>query len=396
MEMIDRYNEIKNAYNKSSERPFLCEESIFLNEDNYSHYIDLYTKLVNEGLDLILPSNWNLLDWCINHGDYNQCSKLISLYKPTTVISVDLDINPHLVLLLKAKLNVRLILPPCENLISPRSVMNVIENMKHYNDDVLEVPLCDECKLLRQYLELFNIPFTLGYDYYNTTILNSTSVISRSYSNNEISCMNHEDLTYLLINAINEGRYRLANTICNAGSFSITNDDITTLIGCDTLFELVESRVDISVDDIQSIFVKLVNMDYDLEFCNRPTVSKYWNSIDVESITNTRALDLLMIRCVINVPEFNNIVESLDEYKTSKEYIDRITLCSRVYSYSSMIKFNNVIKLIGMLDRFDGDISEKRAVNNSIMSLIISLLSDGLIDVKGYKNTHPYIDFLIE
>lgn len=421
-QLADQFNQIQldntatviRLYNDSDQRPFTIPAT--LSTSDISNDYQFFTQLIAYGYDLDLTNYPNLIRAAAHYGDFDAVEKLIPAYPPGTSLDVNLDYPPVIVAIMSERFNLTTFLNS-DNLNYIPLIMNMVTNIKKpILIDTITIPSTDNISLLRSYFNICNIPVTIK----PSLRTEGPVMIDIDQVTNQSEDIVMDDRLILLNTAINEGRYQLAKRTVAM----ITNEDnlidkliIYTLVGQACILTIQQQYPQLIADNrVQDEFIKLVNMDYDLEYCISDELAIYWDDIDLHKITNHNAISqlrpgsihtcdymLAMIRDRLSVQG------EVEAYSWTTNIID-ICLSTISNPDNRFINDDNVLYLIGLLydpsidmrDRDDptrlplSNQWDNNTTNNKIMNLLIVLHQQRLIDIRQYADRHTYIEFIAQ
>ena len=358
---------IKRAYDHNPElRPFpiplngrygACEKI----------YDDLclpaYLRVIEEGLDVSLVEAYPTgLAQCMDN--YSQIvPRLMTAYPEGHTVRVEIDSDRAIVSQLRTRFKVNCHTPSRSRdyVFTIDRIMNIIVNSGSHI-------INSESPLLSKYLRVMGIKEQ--FHTYKDVVPNRP--IIDHYINYEIEDINDKDIDNLLTSALFHGYRSLVERIYKSGYSQ--SGKCSNLIGYHIAFRLIESYPLICAD-VKLSFLEFINLDYNLDYCNRSRYQKYWDVINVKKVTNINGLKLLRDRGV-HIPTVNELLDR-----------SRLALCDRLVPLSQEVDDKHIIRLIERLSDTN---------NMSIMSLLLTFHLNGLIKLNNYYGLHSSIDFIIE
>ena len=198
----------------------------------------------------------------------------------------------------------------------------------------------------------------------------------------DLESINHDDLTWLLTTAINDGDYHLTRRILDIIDPS-DNLSVYTLAGLVCLFTLYD-EYRVAIRDVGRRFLQLINLDYGLNYCMSEPFIKHWSSIDYRDIKNPNVMAQLKGK----VSNCNQVIELLRIQRHDGEVTTILDWCKNVIPASESIDNDNILYLINKL--MDDHIASE------VMSILLRLHEVGIIDIRDYRDDHRYIKFIVE
>lgn len=365
-------------YDESNQRPFVVPARLFINAD-----YTILTRLLDDGLDLDLTHYLDAIKIAIRENNYDVVAKLSIAYPNSTRLTIDaFAISPDIVRLLKDKFEVAIDTRTINNydLCNIQIIMNVIDNLDP--DRSLTFCVDKRNELIRQYMKLLRRPIKLRIS--NNEVIARVN-IDNSINDSDLELIDHDNQAQLLSTAINEGDCYLARKILEVVDLtSLSLSRICGLTGLTCLLTLYDEYPEL-IRNVGSTFLTLVNIDYGLQYCMSESFTKYWSSIDCRDVKNSNA----MIELKDKVSNWDQIIELLRARPDDREITLLLSWCKNVIPASESIDNDNVIYLISQIDKLKYRVTD-------IMSILLRLHEAKLIDIRDYRDEHPYIQFIAE
>lgn len=357
-------DKLKRDYHESTQRPYqvyyrcdCCYQSSMLDRTCRQGYpSDELVELVKEGFQLSWPGIAQVL---LTTNNIDTVKLLIPLIGRTD-LRVSITTDPELINLMREN-GIKV------TLIQPKSISTISEVVNYVANSELPIVIPMDYQLVISYVNRLKIPYRLT---------KSTHQVNNRLP--DLSIIDNEGIDQLLREAILYGDNDLIELIKKSDyQQEVACDDWEDWEDCDNQEMIYETMLTHSdylwVDDIDGIYVKLVNVDHGLRYCTQPKYEKYWAKLTInvmiEDIKNVRFFDWLHQHGE-TIPTVDDIVKYNYRHNATRFWNSEQALLA-----SYLLKYNPV---------FNREYTKRLVADSSsvnVLILIIELLSRGLIDV---------------
>lgn len=354
-------------------------------------------RLINQGHQFDLTDNPFLLYSSIDDNNIDEVRTLSKCYLDHMINIDPIEVDYRIVEILRPTMRVVISDPIVSGILSVDEIMNLIANTDP--SQPIKFDVSHRYELLHLYLTLLNRPMNLSINNIDKTV-----ALYNPLDHINISSIDIDGRRLLLSNAIDIGDLNTARLILNSYSEEERVDIVAiirvitpyTLMGMKCMIDILDEYEWISISK-NSIIVDLINMDINLKYCTSDEFSNHIAELDEGDylqITNRGLMRTL--KGIVRDTNYwiNDEFEGYSNTDSDSEYdyncYGGMSLAYAVtaIAVTDSISDDNIDKLLTMLTCDD--------YVSSVMTLLINLHIEKLIDLRSYRTSSRYIEFIAD